>query len=103
MAQQAPLSKSLTVQNSLLCPLTLANGFNTCPTSTPQTFGVDPNYRVGYVHTWNLKVQRDLPWSLQMVATYLGVKGTRSAQLFLPNTNPAPGRGSTTDCPAFWF
>ena len=40
--------------------------------STAQTFGVDPNYRVGYVQTWNLKVQRDLPGSLQMVATYLG-------------------------------
>ena len=31
MAQQEPLSKSLTVQNSAACPLTLANGFNTCP------------------------------------------------------------------------
>jgi hypothetical protein len=25
------------------------------------TFGVDPNFRVGYLQTWNLKVQRDLP------------------------------------------
>ncbi len=99
MAQQAPLSKSLTVQNSLLCPLSLANGFNTCPTTTPQTFGVDPDYRVGYVHTWNLQVRRDLPGSLQMVATYLGVKGTRSAQLFLPNTNPAGSVNPCSSCP----
>ncbi len=53
---------------------------------TPDTFGVDPNFRVGYVQTWNLKVQRDLPGSLQMVATYLGNKGTRGVQEFLPNT-----------------
>jgi trimeric autotransporter adhesin len=99
MAQQAPLSTSLTVQNSPLCPLSLANGFNTCPTTTPQTFGVDPNYRVGYVQTWNLKVQRDLPGSLQMVATYLGVKGTRAAQLFLPNTYPAGGANPCSSCP----
>lgn len=96
MAQQAPLSKSLTVQNSAACPLTLANGFNLCPETTAQVFGVDPNYRVGYVHTWDLRVQRDLPGSLQMVVTYVGIKGTRGAQEFLPNTNPA---GAVNPCP----
>jgi hypothetical protein len=58
---------------------------------------VDPNYRVGFVHTWNLVVQRDLPASLQMVATYLGNKGTRGVQEFLPNTN-APG--ALNPCPS---
>jgi len=99
MAQQAPLAKSLTVQNSASCGLTLANGFILCPGSTPQTFGVDPNYRVGYAQTWNLKVQRDLPGSLQMLATYTGIKGTRGAQLFLPNTNPAGAVNPCPDCP----
>jgi hypothetical protein len=96
MAQQAPLAKSSTVQNSTACPLTLANGFNPCSQSTAQVFGVDPNYRVGYAQTWNLRVQRDLPGSLQMVATYTGIKGTHGAQWFLPNTNPA---GATNLCP----
>jgi hypothetical protein len=97
MAQQAPLAKSLTVQNSAACPLTLANGFLQCSETTPETFGVDPNYRVGYVHTWNLKVQRDLPASLQLVAIYTGIKGTRGAQEFLPNTNPV---GAVNPCPS---
>ncbi len=97
MAQQAPLSKSLTVQNSASCPLTLANGFIQCSATTPETFGVDPNYRVGYVHTWNLKLQRDLPASLQLVAIYTGIKGTRGAQEFLPNTNPI---GAVNPCPS---
>ena len=96
MAQQSPLSKSLLVQNSAACPLTLANGFNTCPSTTANTFAVDPNFRVGYVQTWQLSVQRDLPWSMQMTATYLGNKGTRGAQEFLPNTN-APG--AVNPCP----
>ena len=96
MAQQSPLSKSLLVQNSAACPLTLANGFNTCPTTTANTFAVDPNFRVGYVQMWQLSVQRDLPWSMQMTATYLGNKGTRGAQEFLPNTN-APG--AVNPCP----
>jgi len=97
MAQQAPLSKSLTLQNSTACPLTLANGFIPCVTTTPQTFGVDPNFRVGYAQTWNLKIQRDLPGSLQMVATYLGIKGTHGVQEFLPNTNPP---GAVNPCPS---
>jgi trimeric autotransporter adhesin len=99
MAQQSPLAKSLTVQNSASCRLTLANGFILCPGSTPQTFGVDPNYRVGYAQTWNLKVQRDLPGSLQMLVTYTGIKGTRGAQLFLPNTNPAGAMNPCSSCP----
>jgi hypothetical protein len=97
MAQQAPLAKSLTVQNSASCPLTLANGFTPCSATTPEAFGVDPNYRVGYVHTWNLKVQRDLPASLQLVVLYTGIKGTRGAQEFLPNTNPI---GAVNPCPS---
>ena len=104
MTQQFPLSKSVILQNSAACPLTLANGFaptlanssTPCPATTLDTFGVDPNFRVGYLHTWNLKVQRDLPGSLQMVATYLGNKGTRGAQQFLPNTVPF---GAINPCP----
>jgi trimeric autotransporter adhesin len=95
MAQQEPLSKSLIEQNSAACPLTLENGFTPCTLSP--AFGVDPNFRVGYVQTWQASVQRDLPWSLQMTATYLGNKGTRGAQEFLPNTN-APG--AANPCPS---
>jgi hypothetical protein len=41
-------------------------------------------------------VQRDLPASLVMTATYLGTKGTRGMQEFLPNTYPA---GVVNPCP----
>jgi hypothetical protein len=94
MAQQAPLPlyKSFTVQNSTACPLTLANGFN-CASAA--TFGVDSNFRVGYAQTWQLAVQRDLPGALQMTVTYLGVKGTRGVQAYLPNTYPL---GATNPC-----
>ncbi len=95
MAQQFPLSKSLSVQNTPANPLTLANGFNASPATTPDTFGIDPNFRPGYVQTWQLSVQRDLPGSLQLLATYLGIKGTHGTQEFLPNTYPA---GFTNPC-----
>lgn len=97
MAQQPPLSKTLSVQNSASDPLTLANGFNASPSITPNTFAIDPNFRVGYAHEWQASIQRDLPGSLQLTATYLGIKGTRGTQEFLPNTYPI---GATNPCPA---
>ncbi len=99
MAQQSPLSKSLSVQNSPADPLTLANGFNGSPAITPNTFAVDPNFRVGYVNIWNVSIQRDLPASLQMLASYLGDKGTRGVQEFLPNTVPYNALNPCLACP----
>jgi len=100
MAQQAPLSKSLSVQNSASCPLTLADGFISCAGITPDTFAIDPNFRVGYAQTWNLGIQRDLPGALQANITYLGLKGTRGVQEFLPNTYPIGAANPCPSCPS---
>ncbi len=103
MSQQYPLSRSLSVQNSAANPLTLANGFNASPTSTPNTFGIDPNFRPGYAQNWQLSVQRDLPGSLQLTATHLGIKGTHGTQEFLPNTFPAGAINPCLGCPAGYY
>jgi hypothetical protein len=97
MAQQAPISKSLNVQNSAACPLTLANGFAPCSSITSDTFGIDPNFKIGYMQQWQLSVQRDLPFALQMTATYNGEKGTHGPQEILPNSYPL---GETNPCPS---
>ncbi len=91
MAQQAPLSTSVNVANSSTCPLTLADGFRDCAGTTADTYAVDPNLRVGYAQDWQLSAQQDLPGALVITATYLGIKGTRGAQEFLPNTYPLGG------------
>jgi outer membrane receptor protein involved in Fe transport len=85
-AQQAPLSKSVKVQNSASCPLTLSNGFISCAGTTDEAFGLDPYFRVGYAQNWRLSLQRDLPGAMQFTATYLGTKGTHGVQEFLPNS-----------------
>ena len=100
LAQQAPFSKTLRVQNSVNCPLSLAEGFNPCSSTTANTFAVDPDFRVGYAQTWQLAIQRDLPSALQLTATYLGVKGTRGIQQFLPNTYPLGGPDPCPACPS---
>ncbi len=90
MAQQAPLSTSLSVDRSAGCPLNFTNGsgFLQCTGVTANTFAVDPHLQVGYAQTWQLSAQRDLPGALVATATYLGVKGTHGIQEFLPNTYP---------------
>jgi trimeric autotransporter adhesin len=97
MAQQPPLSTTGTLERSDALPLTLASGFPTEPAQLRNTFAVDPDFRPGYAHNWQASVQRDLPRSLTMMATYLGSKGSRLMQQFLPNTWPA---GIDNPCPA---
>jgi hypothetical protein len=96
MAQQAPLSESFSVANSAANPLTLADGFRAPALATATTFGIDPQFRVGYSQNWQLSLQGDLPGGLVVTATYQGSKGTRARQMFLPNTWPA---GAVNPCP----
>jgi hypothetical protein len=84
----------LQVSNSLADPLTLADPFIGNPKTIPNTFAIDPNFRVGYVQTWQLQIQRDLPASLQLTVTYNGNKGTRALQEFYANSFPC-----LTNCP----
>jgi trimeric autotransporter adhesin len=98
LAQQTPLSNTLSVENSAAHPLTLANGF-TAPSANANTFAVDPDLRVGSAHNWQLLVQRDLPASLTITATYLGTAGSHLMQEFLPNTVPLGAVNPCRACP----
>ena len=98
MAQQSPLSTTLSLNNTEN-PLTLANGFYLAPNVATNTFAVDPNFRSGYAQNWQVSMQRDLPASLVMTATYLGIKGTRAQQQFLPHTYPTGSAGLCPTCP----
>jgi hypothetical protein len=97
LAQQPPLSTTLSVANSQANPLTLARGFVAPAATNLNTFAVDPDFRVGYAHNWQASAQRDLPASLTVNLTYLGTRGSHLIQEFLPNTYPA---GAVNPCPA---
>jgi hypothetical protein len=99
MAQQAPLSTSLSAQNSAACPLSLATFTvsSSCAAASADTFGIDRNFHIGYLQSWQLSVQRDLPFALQATATYIGMKGTHGPQEILPNSYPL---GEANPCPS---
>ena len=82
MVPQPPLSRNLNFTNSFANPWTMANAF-TASGGFP-TYAVDPNLRVGYSQNWQLSVQQNVTASMVLTATYLGIKGTRAAQTFLP-------------------
>jgi hypothetical protein len=100
MAQQSPLSKSLSVSNTPSTPLTLADGFSGSPLVTATTFAVDPNFRPGTAQNWTLSISQNLPSLMQITVTYLGIKGTHVPQRFLPNTFPSGSASSCGSCPA---
>jgi hypothetical protein len=102
MAQQAPLSTSLSVTNASPCAMgaTMANVFQRCAGASTDTFAIDPNLRVGYAQDWQLSLQRDLPKALVVTLTYMGIKGTHGMQELLPNTYPVGAASPCALCPA---
>ena len=98
LAQQPPLSRAFQVSSATsVVPLTLGNAFTVPAPALGNTFAIDPNLRVGAAQNWQVLVQRDMPGSLTVSATYLGTKGTDLLQEFMPNTY-APGM--VNPCPA---
>jgi hypothetical protein len=100
LAQQPPLSYAVSAENSDTTPLTLADGFIASPGLTPNTYAIDPDFRVSYGHVWQASVQRDLPLSLTVVASYSGTKGVNLVQQFLPNTYAPGGLNPCPTCPS---
>lgn len=91
MAQQPPFAQVLNASSSPSLPLNIENGFlQASNRALTSTYAIDPNYAIGYVQTWTLSVQKDLPRGLFGTVGYLGTKGTRLDQQFIPNST-APG------------
>jgi hypothetical protein len=65
-------------------PLPLANGFQGGNVSV-HTYGVDPNYQMGYSTLWTLDVQRQMGRAFVLNLDYSGAKGTHLDQLRAPN------------------
>ena len=73
--------------------LTLGQGFP-APASVGN-YSVDPHFHLPYVQTWNLDIQKTLPWGIVMNVGYNGSKGNHldivtapRALAISPNTDP---------------
>lgn len=100
LSQQPPFSTAFNQSSSAVAPLTMAEGFVAKSGALPNTFGVDPGFRVGAAHNWQVSAQRDLPGSLTLVGTYRGTRGVHLMQEFLPNTYPTGAENPCLTCPS---
>jgi hypothetical protein len=89
LAGQPPYAAANTVLATLAAPTPLATALvNISPTTTLNTYAVDPNYRAPFVQIWNVGIQRDLSRIVTMDVTYTGTKGVNLDLVRAPNRNP---------------
>ena len=89
LAYQPPFSFTQTNIATSPTELSLQSGFPTPdPSTLTNNYGVDKNYRLGYVQLWNLNVQREIFHNVIMNVGYSGSKGTRLDIVRAPNRGP---------------
>ena len=90
MASQPPFAVTDTRIGTSGSPLPITAAFSApAADTTTNNFGVDRNYRLGYVHVWNVDVQRELTRTLSTAATYTGTKGSQLDLQRAPNRGPS--------------
>lgn len=86
LAFQPPFSTTQTNVQASGAFLTLEDGFPAAPPgSVTNNYGVDVNYRLGYVQIWNADVQQQIRPGVVLNLDYTGTKGTRLDIVQAPN------------------
>jgi hypothetical protein len=88
LAVQPPFSISDTVIGTALVPLALTSAFLNAATGVANTYGVDPNYALGRVQTWNADLSRDLTPDWNAGAGYTRTTGASLDVVRAPNRGP---------------
>jgi hypothetical protein len=90
LAAQPPFAVTDTRFGTAVAPLLLTDAFGTpIASTTTNNFGVDRNYRLGYVQLWNVDVQRDLGRTFLVGVAYTGTKGSQLDLQRAPNRGPS--------------
>jgi hypothetical protein len=89
LAAQPPYATATTAFGSLVDPIFLSSVF-TAPSqvAAENTYGIDPAFRLGFVHIWNVDVQRDLTRTMIVGASYTGTRGGDLDIQRAPNRGP---------------
>jgi hypothetical protein len=86
---QPPFAVTSTSIGSLTDPLLLSDAFASIDDSTTtNNFGVDKNYQLGVIKTWNVDVNHNLGRGWQAGGGYTGTQGTHLDVVRAPNRDP---------------
>jgi hypothetical protein len=100
LSAQPPFADTVTNAGTLEDPLSIETGLLEATSTTTNNFGVDMNYGLGMIQTWNVTLSRDLSRNYAVVVGYTGTKGTSLDLLRAPNRN-ADGTLRIPDVQAF--
>ncbi|MGH9414734.1 MAG: carboxypeptidase regulatory-like domain-containing protein, partial [Terriglobales bacterium] len=87
LAYQSPFIVNQANLGTATVPLSLTNGFSGASTAV-NTYGINPNYQVGYSYLWDLDVQRTVARVWVVNLDYSGARGIHLDQLRAPNRTP---------------
>ncbi|HSC26118.1 MAG TPA: carboxypeptidase regulatory-like domain-containing protein [Vicinamibacterales bacterium] len=86
---QPPFAVANTGVGTLESPLSLSNPLaNAAPADTRNTYGIDKDYDLGVVQTWNADFSRDLGQAWNAGASYVHTRGSSLDIVRAPNRGP---------------
>jgi trimeric autotransporter adhesin len=85
---QPPFAVAETNPGSIASPLSLETGLVGAKASTTNNYGVDPNFGLGMIQTWNATIARTFWRTWTATIGYTGTRGTSLDLLRAPNRNP---------------
>ena len=89
LVAQPPFASTDTSIGTLVAPIILADPFaNIGSSTTTNNYGVDKNYQLGVIHTWNVDLTRSVGRLWQLGAGYTGTRGVDLDVLRAPNRGP---------------
>jgi len=91
-----------TVTGTATSPLSIEDGLLSSTSATTNNWGVDKNYQLGLIQTWNASISRDLTPIWTVLVGYTGTKGTDLDLLNAPNRTPSGGLLVPTVQPFTW-
>jgi hypothetical protein len=101
LAGQPPFADTTTVTGTLSRPLTLAEALLAPTPPTTNNWGVDRDYALGMIQTWNATITHSFSQNWILLAAYTGIKGTDLDILRAPNLGPG-GVPLTSAQPFIW-
>ncbi|MGH9411557.1 MAG: TonB-dependent receptor domain-containing protein, partial [Vicinamibacterales bacterium] len=102
LASQPPFATSNTVIGTAVTPLLLTNPFVTPAAGILNNYGIDPNYQLGRLQTWNVDVSKDLTQAWAVSGGYTRTTGSNLDMVRAPNREPGGGLRIPDVQPFLW-
>jgi hypothetical protein len=88
LVAQPPFADTATINGTIDGPLTLADALLTPTTDATNNWGVDKDYALGMIQTWNATLTRNVTQDWLLQAGYTGIKGSDLDILRAPALGP---------------